>query len=1084
METEYKLKLAPSLQEHHDLLKSDFRPKSFYDQMTKGMIYNEMELTRQRNKLLMVKIEKLELEKRNLIDLNSDQCHEDQMYKLKIENLERALSKAKQVDEKSKIEQINCVKCESVISQVIKAQNKEKSLIQEIENLKQNMDLQNEKYEALKTHTKKLDDSLRDSQVQNSSKDENIDLNPVSFLKSIEMLRLGSIIKNLKKEADSSNDQVNSLKETIRTLREELLASKDSSKMENTLNGDRIHQNLMNLPPSIQESVRHSLQSPGFDTVLRNLIRKDQTGGDISSIYQRNHEDENLIKKLKTEIQKLQIHELENETKRIDIDDMKRVVKNLFRSFRNCSELDTESVKDQILQNHIFKSVYLNSQFPQKSAEINKSHSSSLLSIILKQLLAKLENLFDVNLPFCDHVSEQLSKFKTQNLNVGVWDISGIAHDMLLKIHRTFLDGLDDFKEQFVSLVNDKKVSRRVPKIEVPNPKELKQPVIKNLMVKNFSSVGTNGASMGKSSITNENETPFTERDNRGKKSNGKNGKRLNIEESEILKCLDQQKSIYFDNCSSKKMSKKGSEVYIKIDKAIKSSKNSGIVTYTSSSILPKENKTNSSKMVSFGKESDTIESKNNSVTFQIEGNHPDYQPRDTTGTGGSPNTIDQNSINFKTRSNNMEFATGCEDFECSYMVSDIQDSNFPQDYMTNPSNNHKIESKFDILNLEKNELNIVKTLDTQQTDQSPSVYIRELGSDDHKYDTNVDNFNSLDFKKSETNPFDDSKIPFATREIVQDTSYVEFVDRSSVGKNTLFNNTLNTKNMDVNVMTRRTLNLMENDLMSEGFSTLQTQKSISSPVQQGFKNIPNLGSKVQQFSNSPVLNINTMGLLKPENQLTINLNKVEGQVIGESEFGDDNTDMAYQNRVLVDPIYSQMNLPAMPHVQLHTPSGQTYNRNMNPHEMVRHNPQTNAINTHSLGYEQHLVPQNQVNNFQYQQQQTHGGINLLQAEAQHHQHQQQIYQQQQQQLKQQWINQQQQHNQNIQNYSLEYNSGSMDSKYGTIQNQSIGSVNVQQLNTMPVVNLHVSSPKRQNLSQRKRTNNSSWRKKPKLRNC
>lgn len=86
-----------SLKEHEELLKSNFMQKSYYDKMSKSAMYNEMELSRKRNKLLKIKIEKLELEKFNLVNLNSDQCKQ-------IVGLTKQISEFKKILEESKKE--------------------------------------------------------------------------------------------------------------------------------------------------------------------------------------------------------------------------------------------------------------------------------------------------------------------------------------------------------------------------------------------------------------------------------------------------------------------------------------------------------------------------------------------------------------------------------------------------------------------------------------------------------------------------------------------------------------------------------------------------------------------------------------------------------------------------------------------------------------------------------------------------------------------------------------------------------------------------------------------------------------------
>jgi hypothetical protein len=101
------------------------------------------------------------------------------------------------------------------------------------------------------------------------------------------------------------------------------------------------------------------------------------------------------------------------------------------------------------------------------------------------------------------------------------------------------------------------------------------------------------------------------------------------------------------------------------------------------------------------------------------------------------------------------------EEFDCSYMVSEVNDSQFYQDKLTQPNNisnncqettltQNKSKNKLlipilDILNIEADSCNIMKTQDTSTTHtQSPSVYIRELGTLNGNYETNVNNFDSI----------------------------------------------------------------------------------------------------------------------------------------------------------------------------------------------------------------------------------------------------------------------------------------------------------------------------------------------------
>jgi chromosome segregation ATPase len=148
------------------------------------------------------------------------------------------LKQEKDTDFKSKIEQINCVKCESAITQVIKMQEKESQLNCENQNLRQNIELQTEKFNALKEHADKLDQNLKEStaNLQKSTlKLGQIDSKRTknqctSFVKSLEIVRLNKVIEDQANQIKAFNSQTENLKETIKMLREELMNSKNTSK--------------------------------------------------------------------------------------------------------------------------------------------------------------------------------------------------------------------------------------------------------------------------------------------------------------------------------------------------------------------------------------------------------------------------------------------------------------------------------------------------------------------------------------------------------------------------------------------------------------------------------------------------------------------------------------------------------------------------------------------------------------------------------------------------------------------------------------------------------------------------------------
>lgn len=885
-------------------------------------------------------------------------------------------------------------------------------------------------------------------------------------------------------------------------MRQEFVINKYATENSNSFKRD--------CTPTIIQSEMQSLEneeSSDFDIILPNLMKKQKSSesqikGEVS--------DEKLVQKLKSEILQLQMHELENESKKIEIDDMKRVIRSLLKTLGNNQYLDVEVAKELILENHTFRKVYESTN----KTQVLRQHSPSLLSVILKQLYTKLESIIEIEVPFCKQVYSKIHSFKSTISNIGVWDVSSLPHDTLLQIHRLFLDGLEDFREHFQCLITElKRMQQSEHSRNYINLKKL-NPEAMHLTAMNYSNT-----MIGESDAEKLKKSPVLK-------------KSAVIEESEILKCLDeQQSSNFFEKSNPREFSKKlNKEIYIKIDKVSKSGKQSNTETNNNSLTF---------KRIEPTRNQSTKESKNESVTFQIEGDHPDYDSK-------KQKQEDGDSLSFKTKNGQMNFFTkrSNDDIECSYFVSDVQDS--------------QLEIlKGEILRTENSPMR-----NTHSSVQSSSLCIGELG----RSKSNPQSFNSGNKKKqieqSEKNSLSlssmirEGDIPFATRDILPDKSYVEFANKSSIERSTLpdfdSNSSLNYNVYMVSKFEHESHGSesnnkkLQNEKNEEYFRVedkpLNGNNSQSNPNYLQTKtvksNISNNniwnGSNVENFmvipvkspeeiiglSSAPTQTISsrkTNSSLKkinsiypygkigiepssaPSQQQHFQINLLATQngqnVIGESEFGDDNLQELNSINSKIPNLENATNTnqPSLNNLNnLNTKKGNTLPQQQLYHiqkQLIQYqqlvqvknskltptgiNPSLiNLLQTEPQPCEPHIYHQStntigKMNNLN-----CHSNMNNHGEYFQHQNHQQQKH-----------IFTQKQRSFFLQNQncsSLEYNS--QISKYNTIQNRSRDSINVQQLNQMniaPVMNLHVGSPEKNGV-ERKRKSNSSWRKKPK----
>lgn len=92
----------PSLSEHHTLLESEFVLGQQFAKMPRGKLIDKLELAKNRNKLLILKVQKLELEKQE-IEVYREQSAE-QLGKLRrrLEQAEQHAEKQKQKEQPAK----------------------------------------------------------------------------------------------------------------------------------------------------------------------------------------------------------------------------------------------------------------------------------------------------------------------------------------------------------------------------------------------------------------------------------------------------------------------------------------------------------------------------------------------------------------------------------------------------------------------------------------------------------------------------------------------------------------------------------------------------------------------------------------------------------------------------------------------------------------------------------------------------------------------------------------------------------------------------------------------------------------------